>query len=81
VFTDMIDMSLTPEMVLGRASGGGDCPVCGGSIAGWVRDGRGALVDHAGRAYPCRVPARWEPLWEPEDHLAYLVATDVWGGP
>jgi hypothetical protein len=80
VFTDLIGgLPLTPEWLLGRASGGGDCPVCGEVIASWARDERGALIDHAGRVYPCRFRARWEPEWTAERYAAYLETTDIWG--
>jgi hypothetical protein len=65
---------LAPELVLGQRTGGGYCPVCVERIASWAQDARGVLVEHAGRAFPCRVRARWEPEWSAEQWLAHLDA-------
>lgn len=44
------------RLLLGSAQGGGRCVVCQSPVRRWEIDARGILVEHAGRAYPCRVP-------------------------
>lgn len=46
------------EFALGERTGNGRsrCPVCAAVHAGYRVDERGALIEHAGRRFPCR----WE---------------------